>query len=121
MAHFRFEGGTLVLIASVPGHSLSFPVTPHNQYLIPPVARVTTNYPLRDQHNIVTLFSRTELFRKSSVRSLIAMWNSLDDNLRNSPSFNSFKYNLKKDSSSAKVPIYYTYGDRYLSMKHKRI
>ena len=54
--------------------------------------------------------------------SSIALWNSLDDNLRNCSSLNSFKYNLKKDSfASVKVPIYYTYGDRYLSVMHARI
>ena len=50
------------------------------------------------------------------------MWNSLDDNLRNSFSLNSFKYNLEKDNfASVKIPIYYTYGDRYLSVMHARI
>ena len=49
------------------------------------------------------------------------MWYSLDDNLRNSPSVNSFKYNLKKHSPSVQVPIYFTYGDRYLSVMHARI
>ena len=50
------------------------------------------------------------------------MWNSLDDNLRNSSSLNSFKYNLKKDFfASVKVPIYYTRGDRYMSVMHARI
>ena len=89
--------------------------------LIPPVVRETTNYPLRNQNNIATPFCRTELFRKSCIPSSIAMWNSLDDNLRNSPSPNSFKYNLKKHSPSAQVSIYFTYGDRFLSVMHARI
>ena len=45
------------------------------------------------------IFCRTELFRKSCIPSSVTMWNSLDDNLRNSSSLNSFKYNLKKDKS----------------------
>ena len=50
------------------------------------------------------------------------MWNSFDDNLKNSSSLNSFKYNLKKDNfASVKVPIYYTYGDRYISVMHAGI
>ena len=67
--------------------------------LIPPVVRETTNYPLINQNNIATPYCRTELLRKSCIPSSIAMWNSLDDNLRNSPSLNSFKYNLKKTQS----------------------
>ena len=89
--------------------------------LIPPVVRETTNYPLRNQNNIATPYCRTELLRKSCIPSLIAMWNSLDDNLRNSPSLNSFKYNLKKHSPSVQVSIYFTYGGRYLSVMHARI
>lgn len=90
--------------------------------LIPPVVRETTNYPLRNQNNIATPFCRTELFRKSCIPSSVSMWNSLDNNLRNSPSLNSFKYNLKKDNfSTVKVPVYYSYGDRFLSVMHARI
>ena len=90
--------------------------------LIPPIVRETTNYPLRNRNDIATPFCRTELFRKSCIPSSVAMWNSLDDNLRNSSSLNSFKYNLKKDTfASVKVPIYYTYGDRYSSVMHARI
>ena len=61
MTHFGFEGGTLVLIESGSGHCLSFPVTPHNQYLIPPAVREATNYSLRNQHNIASPFCRAEL------------------------------------------------------------
>ena len=90
--------------------------------LIPPVVRKTTNYPLRIQNNIAIPFCRTELFRKSCIPSSISLWNSLDESLRNSPSLESFKYHLKRDNPSVvKVPIYYTYGDRFLSVMHARI
>ena len=89
--------------------------------LIPPVIRETTNYPLRNQNNITTPYCRTELFKKSCIPSSISLWNSADDNLRNCPSIDSFKFNLKKESTLTKVPIYYTYGDRFLSVMHARI
>ena len=90
--------------------------------LIPPIVRETTNYPIRNRNDIATPFCRTELFRKSCIPSSVTMWNSLDDNLRNSSSLNSFKYNLKKDNfASVKAPVHYTYGDRYSSSMHARI
>ena len=89
--------------------------------LIPPVIRETTNYPLRNQNNITTPYCRTELFKKSCIPSSISLWNSANDNLRNCPSIDSFKFNLKKESTLTKVPIYYTYGDRFLSVMHARI
>ena len=64
--------------------------------LIPPEVRETTNYPLRNQNNIVTPFCRTELFKRSCIPSSVNMWNSLDDSLRNKTSLNSFKYNIKE-------------------------
>ena len=90
--------------------------------LIPPVVGETTNYPLWNQINIAIPFCSTELFRKSCIPSSISLWNSLDDSLRNSHSLGSFKYHLKRDTPSVvKVPIYYTYGDRFLSVMHARI
>ena len=90
--------------------------------LIPPVIREVTNYPLRNQNNITTPFCRTEILRKSCIPSSISLWNSLDESMRNSPSLNSFKYRLKGNSPNLrKIPAYYFYGDRYLSIMHCRI
>ena len=92
--------------------------------LIPPDVRETTNYPLRNQKNIVTPFCRTELLKRSCIPSAVNMWNSLDDSLRKKPSLNSFKYNIKEQNSSVTkvlVPIYFKYGDRFLSVMHARI
>ena len=90
--------------------------------LIPPMIREVTNYPLRNQNNITTPFCRTEILRKSCIPSSISLWNSLDESMRNSPSLNSFKYRLKGNSPNLrKIPPYYFYGDRYLSIMHCRI
>ena len=81
-----------------------------------------TNYPLRNENNITTPFCRTEILRKSYISSSISLWNSLDDSLRNSPSSNSFNYRLKGNNPNLrKIPPYYFFGDRYLSIMHCRI
>ena len=90
--------------------------------LILPVIRDTTNYPLRNQNNITIPFCRTEIFRKSCIPSGIALWNSLHESLRNSSTLNSFKYQMKRELVDVqKVPPYYIYEDRYLSVMHSRI
>ena len=89
--------------------------------LIPPPIHETTNYPLRDQNNITVPFCRTEIARKSCIPSSITLWNSLDEELRNSSTLASFKYQLKNLQNKSKVPHYYTVGNRFLSVLHARI
>ena len=64
---------------------------------------------------------RTEISRKSCIPSFISAWNSLDIELRNSPSPASFKCQLKKLENNSSVPTYYRTGSRYLSVLHARI
>ena len=80
-----------------------------------------SNYILRNQHNITVPFCRTEISRKSYIPSSISAWNSLDIELRNSPSLASFKYQLKKHQNNSSVPTYYRTGSRYLSVLHSKI
>ena len=89
--------------------------------LIPPPIHETTNYPLRDQNNITVPFCRTEISRKSCIPSSITRWNSLDEELRNSSTLASFKYQLKNLQNNSKVPHYHIVGNRYLSVLHARI
>ena len=89
--------------------------------VIPPVIK-TTNYPLRYQNNITIPFCRTETLWKSCFPSGIALWNFLHESLRNSSSLISFKYQMKRELIDVqKVPPYYIYEDRYLSVMHSRI
>ena len=86
------------------------------------VIRETTNYPLRNRNNTTIPFCRKEIFRKSCIPSGIALWNFLPVSLHNSSSLNSFKYQMKRELVGVqKVPPYYIYGDRYLSVMHSRI
>ena len=90
--------------------------------IIPPHIRETTNYPLRNRDNITVPFCRKELFRNSCIPSSVPLWNNLDENIRNSSSFSSFKYEIKRHNSTIHgVPQHYLYGDRYLSVMHARI
>ena len=89
--------------------------------LMPPPIHETTNYPLRDQNNITVPFCRTEIARKSCIPSSITLWNSLDEELRNSSTLASFKYQLKNLQNKSKVPHYYIVSNRYLSVLHARI
>ena len=90
--------------------------------LIPPLVGETNAYYLRNNNNITVPFCRTEISRKSCIPSSISTWNSLDIELRNSPSLSSFKYQLKKKTqNNSIVPTYYKVGSRYISVLHARI
>ena len=90
--------------------------------IIPPHIRETTNYSLRNRDNITVPFCRTELLRNSCMPSSVPLWNKLDENIRNSSSFSSFKYEIKRHNLTIHgVPQHYLYGDRYLSGMHARI
>ena len=89
--------------------------------LIPPSIGEISTYTLRNQNDITVPFCRTEISRKSCIPSSISVWNSLDIELRNSPSMASFKYQLKKHQNSSEVPTHYRAGNRYISALHARI
>ncbi|MCG7879870.1 MAG: hypothetical protein N0C90_26630, partial [Candidatus Thiodiazotropha endolucinida] len=89
--------------------------------LIPPPVREINSYALRNQNDITIPFCRTEISRKSCISSSISAWNSLSIGLRNSSSLASFKYQLKRQQNSSKVPVFYNVGNRYLSVLHARI
>ena len=89
--------------------------------LIPPSVGEISTYTLRNQQNITVPLCRTEISRKSCIPSSISAWNSLDIELRNSPSLASFKYQLKKLQNNSNIPTYYRTGSRYLSVLHARI
>ena len=82
--------------------------------LIPPLVRETTQYPLRNNNNIMLPFARTEISRRSCIPSSISLWNSLEHDFREAQNVNAFKYQLKKHKfSTSQVPLYYFDGERY--------
>ena len=89
--------------------------------LIPLSVGEISTYTLRNQHKFTVPLCWTEILRKSCIPSSIFAWNSLDIELRSSPSLASFKYQLKKHQNNSSVPTYYQTGSRYLSVLHSRI
>ena len=98
-------------------------LTPDYIYeLIPPLVSDTSQYALRNSRNINIPFTRTEISRKSCIPSSVALWNSLEDDIRSSSNLSGFKENIKKlRPNSFKVPSFYLQGDRWSSVQHARM
>ena len=54
------------------------------QYLIPPLVSEVSDYPLRNNRNITVPNNRTSISQKACIPSLIRLWNSLTDDLKDS-------------------------------------
>ena len=90
--------------------------------IIPPCVRETTPYLLRNNNDLVTPTTRTEISRKSCIPSSVSLWNLLDNDIRTADSLSSFKSSIKSQRpNNSKVPPYFLSGDRYLSVQHARI
>ena len=90
--------------------------------IIPPYVRETTPYSLRNNNNLVTPTTRTEISRKSCIPSSVTLWNSLDNDIRTADSLSSFKSSIKSQRlNNSKGPLYFLSGNRYLSVQHARI
>ena len=89
---------------------------------IPLTVGEVSRYELGDRQNISTFSQRTTLLAESCIPSSINAWSNLDTKIRNSESYPSFCYKLKKDLfSSIKIPNYYLTGNRKLSVLHCRL
>lgn len=90
--------------------------------IIPLTVGEISRYELRNRQNISTFSPRTTIFAQSCIPSCINAWNNLDVLFRNTDSYSSFCYNLKKEfSSSVRIPNYYLVGKRTLSVLHCRL
>ena len=89
--------------------------------LISPLVGEIRAYTLRNQNDITLPFCRTEISRISCTLSSLSAWNSLDIELRNSPSMASCKYYMKRHQNNTKVPTYNRAGSRHISVLHARI
>ena len=59
--------------------------------LIPPLLSEISNYPLRNNRNISVPFNRTSISQESCIPSSIRLWNSLEDDLKNLLTLQTFK------------------------------
>ena len=92
---------------------------PYLTNLVPPSTGRTSTYNLRNNNNIQTIYSRTNLYYNSFLPSSIREWNTLPVGLRNSTSLNNFKRMLNLDVR--KVPLYYFLGSRKAHILHTRL
>ena len=90
-------------------------------YIIPPFVRDQTNYPLRNRNDLTVPINRTEIFRKSCIPSSTNLWNSLDNTLKEIPSFEGLKILKDIYLNATKVLSYFTYGNRILAIWHLRL
>ena len=88
--------------------------------LIPPIVGNVSRYELRNSDNISRIPTKTTTFSNSCIPSAINNWNNLQAPLRQCESFSSFCYTLKNQSVN-KVPNYFNYGKRKVSIIHARL
>ena len=96
-------------------------VTSYIHDLIPPLVSEISNYPLRNNRNISVPFNRTNISQKSCIPSSIRLWNSLEDDLNNLSTLQTFKKHITSSFNNSCVPSHFTKGNRYISMLHARL
>ena len=90
--------------------------------LIPPTVAESNNYNLRNRHNISQPANRLSKYQNSFFPSTIKTWNTLDLNIREVPTFFTFKKRLQfKYFRNKKIPCYFSSGDRYLNVLQSRL
>ena len=89
--------------------------------LIPPTVGNSSQYNLRNSHNVMTPTAHTTTYQRSCIPSAINLWNNLYLEIRQMPSLSSFCYAFKSQNLPDKVPQCYIKGNRKLSILHARI
>ena len=80
------------------------------------------NYNLRNANDFNLPAGRLSIYQKSFLPSTIRLWNNLSANIRDSPSTESFKFNLKNSyDTPKKPPDFYFVGSRLGNILHSRL
>ena len=87
------------------------------QDLIPPLVSEISNYPLRNNRNISAPFNRTSISQKSCIPYSIRLWNSLEDNLKNLSTLQTFKNRITSRFNNSCVPPHFTIGNIHISIR----
>lgn len=87
--------------------------------LLPPLVANISNYPLRNRDNYSLTNYRLATTEKSFIPSTTRLWNSLDIEIRNKPTLNSFKSALMP--KLVKHPCLEFTGNRKYNILHTRI
>ena len=81
-----------------------------------------SDYNLRNASNLSNFRTRTEVFRKSCLPSVVTLWNELSPNIKQCETFTTFQHQLKLHLfGTRKVPEYFPKSNRFLSVIHVRI
>ena len=80
--------------------------------LLSPLVRDVTNYRVRNINDYTIPRCRLSLYKSSFIPSVINLWNSLENDIRNTRTFDTFKINLKRKVVLAKIPAHFLVGDR---------
>ena len=75
--------------------------------------------PVRNRNDYAV--PRCRLYQSSSIPSVINLWNSLDNDTRNTRTFDSFKINIKSKVVLAKIPAQFLVGDRRHNILYTRL
>jgi hypothetical protein len=90
-------------------------------HLLPPLVRDVTNYPVRNRNDYTVPRCRLSLYQSSFIPSVINLWNSLDNDTRNTRTSDSFKINLKSKVVLAKIPAHFLVGDKRHNILYARL
>ena len=80
--------------------------------ILPTLVSTVTPYNLRNADDYTIPNNRLQTSNLSFIPSTVRLWNDLDNTIKTSPTFNTFKYNLRKNDERFKVPNFYLVGDR---------
>ena len=89
--------------------------------LVPHLVRDVTNYPVRNRNDYTVPRCRLSLYQSSFIPFVINLWNSLDNDTRNTRTCDTFKINLKRKVVLAKIPAHFLIGDRRPNIWYARL
>ena len=89
--------------------------------LLPPLVRYATNYPVRNRNDYTVPRCRLSLYQSSFIPFVINLWNSLDNDIRNTRTFDTFKINLRRKVVLAKIPAHFLVGDGRPNVLYARL
>ena len=101
---------------------------PYLQDFVPPLVQEANPYRLRNSNDIRTIHANTNLYFNSIYYnynyiypSTIRGWNNLPQEIKQSSSVASFKYQLNKDTQRRAPPKFFSAGSRLGQILHARI
>ena len=89
--------------------------------LLPLLVRDVTNYHVRNRNDYTVPRCRLSLYQSSFIPFVINLWNSLDNDTKNTRTFDTFKMNLKRKVVLANIPDYFLVGDRRPNILYARL